>query len=85
MTNAARIRHLAPAPLDVVSSNPGANNAFIGACHDFDDLMAKLMAARLLHFGVDPDKQRDWSEASTLAEMNRRIASALAFITGTEA
>lgn len=71
------IRHLAPA------KHLGANNAFSGACHDFDGLIANLQAARVLHFGVDQDAQRNWAEVSSVLEMNRQIREALAFITGT--
>ena len=77
------LRHLAPAARTKISSEPSANNAFIGASLDFDDLIAKLHAARAAHFGVDPDGQRTWAEACTVDEMNRQLASALAFITGT--
>lgn len=85
MTNANRISHLAPARRASVSAHPGANNAFIGACHDFDDLMTKLHAARALHFGVDPDQQRNWAEAGSVAHLNEQLERALAFITGTAA
>jgi hypothetical protein len=84
MTNAARIRHLAAPAREPVSSHPAANNAFIAGCMDFDTLIERLQAARALHFGADPAGQRNWSEAVTVAEMNRRLASALDFITGTE-
>jgi hypothetical protein len=77
------LKHLAPAPRDSLRSHPGANNAFIAACHDFDDLIVKLEAARTLHFGVDTDKQRNWAEAGSVAALNEKLAEALAFITGT--
>jgi hypothetical protein len=79
------LKHLAPARRDPVSTHPGPNNAFIGACHDFDDLIAKLEAARTLHFGFDTDRQRNWAEAGSVAAMNEKLAEALAFITGTAA
>ena len=75
MTNTASLRHLAPEPRDSISRHPSANNAFIAASLDFDDLIAKLQAART---------QRNWSDAASIAELNRRLENALAFITGTE-
>lgn len=83
MAQSTTIAHLAPAKPQPVIIRLGANNAFIGACQDFDDLIAKLQAARALHFGVDADKQRDWSEAGSVAAMNAKLAEALAFITCT--
>jgi hypothetical protein len=83
VTQMTDIRHLAPAPITRIPGG-GANNAFIAACHDFDELMLKLQAARALHFGVDPDgAQRNWDNVSNVREMNRQIREALAFITGT--
>ncbi len=77
------IAHLAPAAPATVINHLGANNAFIGACEDFDDLIAKLQAARRGHFGVDTDGQRNWADVGSLVEANRQIACALAFLTGT--
>jgi len=84
MTNTASLRHLAPEPRDSISRHPSANNAFIAASLDFDDLIAKLQAARTLNFGAPARTQRNWSDAASIAELNRRLENALAFITGTE-
>lgn len=93
MTNAATktrparntLAHLAPAAPAKVVQHLGANNAFIGACDDFDALIAKLQAARAAHFGVDALVGRNWAEAGSVIEANRQIAGALAFLTSAAA
>ena len=75
------IKHLAPAPRRPMHDHPAANNAFIGVCADFDDLVSKLQAARAANFGIDPERGRNWAEACFVAHANQTLASALAFLT----
>lgn len=80
---AASLHHLAPAAATPIIVRLGANNAFIGACMDFDALIANMQAARVLHFGGDGGTERNWSDVASVMEFNRQVRDALAFITGT--
>ena len=80
---AASLHHLAPAAATPIIERMGANNAFIGACMDFDGLIANLQAVRALHFGADRDTERNWSAVASVMELNRQLRDATAFITGT--
>lgn len=81
--NISAIRHLAPDSPPEVVTRLGANNAFIGACQDFDMLIARLQAARVLNFGADRNTQRDWGEVGSIMALNGSLRAGLAFITGT--
>ena len=54
------------------------NNEFIGACHEFDDLMVKLNALRSNHFNVSPNDPRNWGDVGSLAHINGCLREALA-------
>jgi hypothetical protein len=55
-----------------------ANNEFIGACQEFDQLLAHLATLRRDHFGVDPDGQRTWAEVGVAREGVRLLREAVA-------
>jgi hypothetical protein len=57
------------------------NNEFIGACLEFDDLLAKLTALRADHFGVDPERERNWAEVGSVREGVRMLTEVVAFLT----
>ena len=60
-----------------------ANNEFIGACLDFDALMARLATLRANHFNVeDPEAARNWGEVGSVRYVNERLAEALAHYEG---
>lgn len=79
------LSRFAPAPRINAGYERFPNNAFIGACGDFDALIAKLQAARAAHFGVDVDAARNWGDVGSVVEVNEHLARALAFLSGTEA
>lgn len=60
-----------------------ANGAFIGACFEFDRLIARLAELRENHFNVaDPEAARNWGEAGSVNYVNARLAEALAHYEG---
>jgi hypothetical protein len=61
--------------------NKHANNEFIGACLEFDQLLAHLTTLRNDHFGVDPERERNWGEVGSVREGVRMLTEAVAFLT----
>lgn len=60
------------------------NNEFIGGCIEFDQLIAHLQTMRADHFGVDPERERNWGEVSSINEANRLLRDAVRFLSGAE-
>ena len=54
------------------------NNEFIGACIEFDELIAQLTALRNEHFNVNAEAERQWGEVNSVNFINEQLRVALA-------
>jgi hypothetical protein len=59
------------------------NNQFIGACLEFDQLLAHLQVMRADHFGADPERVT-WGDVADVNHANELLRECVRFLSGSE-